>query len=214
MIPVLAYKMGVITERVKTENINRGALSPSLKYLMAIMLLMAFFIGHAQSIPLKTTKITKSISMMVPGQFHRLTDEDMATLYPPARRPLAVFQSNDRNIELSVNLTQVRWAAGDIHILQSFYKANIINLFSEVNFIQEDIVNLNGKEYAIFEYTGTFTDDGGTFQGSTTTAKYSFILAAVYNEQLLLFNFTSPLRLRAAWQGAAREIMNSIKVTN
>lgn len=178
---------------------------------LTLFLSLMCFLPQAQP-KLERVKVNKSISLKAPTSFIPLSEGELAGRFVTARTPIAMYTSDDLTMELGVNATSNRWPEGDLEIIQSFYKASIANLFTEVKFIQEDIREIDGRKFIAFEFVSKVSDDGNTFGGVGTISKYTFIQYTIVDERVLLFNFTCPSRKRQEWQPVAREIMASIKI--
>ncbi len=163
-------------------------------------------------VALERLKITKEISMKVPVDFINMTQAERVNKYVSSRAPIAMFTSSDRNVDLGINENSSAWPGDDLTILQSFFKANIANLFTEVKFIQEEIREIGDRKFIVFEFVSKITDEQTTFGGNTSISKYTYIQYTLRNEKVLLFNFTCPGRQRATWQEAAKEMMESIRI--
>ena len=159
--------------------------------------------------PLERKKVTDFISMKIPEDFIAMVEAERNRKYVSAKEPIALFTNADRTVDLGINETSSAWGAGDLEILKDFYKANILNLYTEVFFLQEEIVTIDNKPFIAFEFNSKVVDEGGL---GRPIAKYTYILYTLRNEKILLFNFSAPLRYRQAWQPVAREMMASIRI--
>lgn len=181
------------------------------KFLLLAVVFVVLSPVHAQP-QLERVKVTKEISMKIPVNFVPMSKAELYTKYVSSRPPIAMYTSPDRHIDLGVNENSSAWAGNDLEILKSFYKANIANLFTNVEFIQEDIREIGGRSFVVFEFVSKITDEESTFGGGGTISKYTYVQYTLEDDHVLLFNFTCPARMRAQWQGAAKEIMESVRV--
>lgn len=162
---------------------------------------------------LERVKITKEISIKVPTSFIPMSPGEVNSRYVSYRSPIAMFTSSDGLIDLGINKNSSQWEGNDITILKSFYKANIQNLFTEVKFLQDDIIKISEREFVVFEFLSKMSDEEKTFGGvSSPVSKYTYIMYTLYDNNVLLFNFTCNVRKRAEWQSAAKEIMESVRI--
>lgn len=166
---------------------------------------------YAQS-SLVRVKVTKDISMQIPVDFEPLSEAELYLKYVSARKPIAMYSSPDRQVDLGVNENSSTWVGNDLEILKSFYKANIANLFTDVEFIQEGIQEIGGRDFVVYEFESRVTDEESTFGRGSTVSKYSYLQYTLEDNRVLLFNFTCPARMRSSWQEVAREIMQSIRI--
>ncbi|MEP4533592.1 MAG: hypothetical protein ABJ004_10935 [Cyclobacteriaceae bacterium] len=164
---------------------------------------------------LQRLKVTKDISMKVPVSFNPMSRSEMVNKYVAYRQPIAMFTSADRQIDLGINKNSTQWTENDLTILKDFYKANIQNLFTEVKFIQEEVKTIGNREFVVFEFISKVTDEDKTFGGiSSPVSKYTYIMYTLYQDSVLLFNFSCDTRWRPQWQAAAREIMESVRINS
>lgn len=162
---------------------------------------------------LERLKVTKEISMLVPAQFLPMTQSDLVNKYVSYRMPIAMFTSADRRIDLGVNQNSSPWSSGDLNILKDFYKAGILNLFTEVTFIRDEIRDIGGRSFVVFEFVSRVSDEDQSFGGlSNPVSNYTYIMYTLHNQRVLLFNFTSPISYRSQWQEAAHQIMESVRI--
>ena len=163
-------------------------------------------------ITLERVKVTKEISMEIPTTFSPMSQSEVINRYVSARAPLALYSDPGREVDIGINENSSPWVGSDLTVVKDIYKANILNLFTEVNFIQEDIREIGGREFVVFEFVSKTTDEQSAIGDIQTISKYTYILYTIRNGKVLLFNFTSPARQRSYWQEAAAEIMESIRI--
>lgn len=163
-------------------------------------------------IELERIKVSNQISIKLPTTFVPMSPTDLASRYVSAKPPLAMYTSQDQQIDIGINVTRNTWQSDDLAILKDFYKANIMNLFTEVDMIQETTQEIGGRTFIVFEFVSKVVDEENAFGGSASISKYTYIQYTVYKENVLLFNFTSPTRLKNQWQKTAKEIMESVRI--
>jgi CRISPR/Cas system Type II protein with McrA/HNH and RuvC-like nuclease domain len=179
----------------------------------AIVLLLLFQQLLFAQINLERYKITNDISIKIPTSFISMTEREIISKYVSYRQPIGMFTSEDRQVDLGINKNSTPWAGNDLDILKDFYKANIQNLFTEVKFLKEEIREISGREYVLFEFISKVSDEDKTFGGlSGPVGKYTYIMYTLYEENVLLFNFTCDIQARAQWQSTAGEIMESVRI--
>ncbi|MBV6644414.1 MAG: hypothetical protein KI790_03140 [Cyclobacteriaceae bacterium] len=160
---------------------------------------------------LKQTKVTKEISMLLPSTFIAMTQQERIAKYVSSREPIAMYTNETRDIDLGINMNSSQWGQSDLDILQDFYKSSILNLYDEVNFLQEEIREVNGREFIVFEFTSKVVGSSLSFTNQATSG-YTYIQYTLWNNRVLLFNFSCPYRYRSTWQPAAKEMMESVKI--
>lgn len=161
---------------------------------------------------LERVKVNKYISMKVPQDFVPMSQQELISRYVSARAPIAMYTSQDQQTDLGINETSNNWQGGDLEIIQSFYKASIANLFTEVDFIQEEIQTIGDRGFIVFEFVSKVSDENSTFGNGTSVSKYTYIVYTLFQEKVVLFNFTCPARLRQQWAAPVKEMMNSIRI--
>lgn len=158
---------------------------------------------------LNREKVTDDISILIPSDFIEMVESERNRKYVSAKEPIALYTNTDRTVDLGINETSSLWSTGDLAILKDFYKANIQNLYTEVAFLQEEIITINDRQFIAFEFNSKVVDERGL---GKPIAKYTYILYTIKEERVLLFNFSAPLRYRQAWQPVAQDMMKSIRI--
>jgi hypothetical protein len=178
------------------------------KYLIALIL--PFLLAFAGP-KLKKITITKEVSLSIPEAFAVMPDDGIAREYPAARKPLGVFTSPDGQIDISVNQRPSTFPAGDVKMMQAFYKASIQRMFTEVKFIREENQKINGRDFLVFEFVSTVKDERKTAQ-LAPVRKYTIIQYTFLKDQMLIFSFNAPAQLQPQWQETAKAVMASAQV--
>lgn len=162
---------------------------------------------HAQPV-LSDTQISETVLMKVPQELKSQPPTIQRTTSPA----LAVYVSTDQQTDLSVNKSQLRWAAADASLLSQFYKANILNLYDQVEMISEGIRNQGDKEFIYFEFSGQIIEEDNAFMAAKKRFDYTYIQYVIENDGVLIFRFTSPGARKSYWQAAVHEIMESVSL--
>lgn len=181
-----------------------------MKHLVWIILLVSFS-ALAQE-KLVKTNITDNISMSLPEGFMAMTDDDMAEKYITHKKPMTAYTTYERDIEFSVNKSNTKWTVEDMHIMQSFYKSSISQLYDEVNFIKEGIYEVNGRKFVYFEFASKVAGDKNSISKKSAVSKYSYIQYTIINKKTILFNFSCPFWSKDKWQNTVGEMMQTIKI--
>lgn len=172
------------------------------------LLLSAF-----QPVKMVKTKISDGINMLLPEGFVPLTEADINVKYVSTKPPVAAYTNYDRNVDLGINIAYSRWNNEDIEIMKGFYKSNIMGLYDQVQFLKEDVEEINGRKFAVFEFLSTVEDEEGTTFNQQAISKYHRIQYAIVKSKTVLFNFNCPAMLKDKWAPIAREMMSSIKIS-
>ena len=160
---------------------------------------------------LKKTQISKEISVMLPRDFTPMPDDGIARRYPATTKPLAVYTSPNGQIDFSVTQKRSQFRAQDLNMLQEFYKANLLEKFTDVDFIREEIVDIKGEQYIVFEFVSKVADERGT-TNLAPVQKYSIIQYTIKGNQLMIFTMHAPFALKNDWQPTMRDVMSSIRI--
>ena len=182
----------------------------NMRYLAFLVIIMLAGATFGQS-KLKKTQISKEISVMLPRDFTPMPDDGIARRYPAATKPLAVYTSPNGQIDFSVTQKNSQFRAKDLNMLQEFYKANLLERFTDVDFIREEIIDIKGEQYIVFEFVSKVADERGT-SNLAPVQKYSIVQYTIKGNQLMIFTMHSPFALKNDWQPTMREVMSSIKI--
>lgn len=147
---------------------------------------------------------------MVPVEFISMGPQDIRNKFISYREPLAGFTSEDRSTDLVVNKSKTPWSNQDMDLLKDFYENNIRNLFDEVVFQTNQLQEINGRDYAVFEFTSTVKGDPNSLRNKAPVHDYRYVLYTVEDFEVYIFTFYCPARLKNYWQATAREIMSNI----
>lgn len=147
-------------------------------------------------------KITEGVTTMLPKDFYPMSDDDIASKYPSTKKPLSMFTSLDRVADFGLNVTKSKIPANDLNVLKSFYRSTIINMYESVEFLQEDVREVNGRNFIVLEFI-SYADK---------TRGYTFLQYALVNGYVYIFNFTCPAHLKDKWQEVAHGAMASLRI--
>lgn len=181
--------------------------------LFFLFLISVFLLSSFQPVKYAKTKVNDDITMSLPEGFILMSQEDLNSKYVSAKAPIAVYTDFSRAVDLGVNIAYSRWNNEDLEIMKSFYKSNIMGLYDEVQFITEEIKEINGKDFAIFEFVSSVSDEEGTTINQSAISKYVRIQYTIVKSKTVLFNFTCPARQKEKWAPIAKEILESVKIS-
>jgi len=125
---------------------------------------------------------------------------------------LAIYVSDDQQTDLTINKSALRWSAADAVLLSQFYKANILNLYDQVDMIQEGIREMDGRQVIYFEYAGKILEEPNAFMEAKKRFDYTYIQYVIQDDGVLIFRLSTPGMRQRYWQAAAREIMENVKI--
>ena len=183
-------------------------------YYRIIALIFIFFMGSSfNDVKLVKKKIADGITIMMPSNFYPMSPDDIAQRYPSVRKPIAAYTNDQRLVDFSVNLSASQWRSSDIEMAKSFMKASIHNMFDKVKVLQEDIREINGHRYIVFEIESRMNADNKTFSNAEPIRKYSYLQYLLINGKMIVFSFHAPVQLKDQWDSIVPEMMQSIKVS-
>ena len=185
--------------------------SSSARRLLSIMMLMGIaWHSSAQEVELAKVEVDKEITLLVPATFIPMTAQDIRNKFISYRTPKAGYTSQDRRVDMVVNINPTPWMDQDIELLREFYENNIRNLFDEVEFMQKEVKEINGRSYAVFEFVSTVAGDPNSFKNKTAVKDYTWVQYTIKDQQAYVFTFHCAAGLKDQWQSTAERIMSSI----
>lgn len=181
--------------------------------LLAIVLVTIFTFTGFQQLKFIKTKINDDITLSIPEGFHLLEKADIDRKYVAAKAPLAAFTDDmSGTVDIGVNVAFSQWNPEDLEIMRSFYKSNIMGLYDEVRFITEEVIEVDGEKYAVFEFVSVVKDEEGTSLDAGATSKYTRIHYGIVNRKTLLLNFSCPASVQSTWAPVAKNVLESVKI--
>jgi hypothetical protein len=133
--------------------------------------------------------------------------------YVSAKPAVAAYTDYSKEIDLGINIAYSRWNQEDLEIMKSFYKSNIMGLYNEVQFITENIQEINGRDFVVFEFVGSVIDTEGTSFVEGAINKFIRIQYTIVQGKTVLFNFSCPERVKEKWIPVVSQIMESVKIS-
>lgn len=189
-----------------------------MRYLAFLVIIFIAGAALAQT-KLKKFQISKEIEVQLPNDFNPLPDDGIAQEYPTSTKPLAVYSSPNGQVDFSVLQKGSQFRPQDLNMLREFYKASLLEMFTKVDFIREEVTKVNGQEFLVFEFVSSLADERQIGM-SAPVQKYSIVQytiiendsKTVRDNQLISFTFHVPFVMKSRWQETGREVMNSIKI--
>jgi hypothetical protein len=161
---------------------------------------------------LTPTKVTDYITVSFPGDFRPMTEQELNNKYVYTRRPMALYTDYGASVDFGINRGNNQWAQGDLSILKDFYKANISSLYDEVTFSKDAMETINGREFAVFEYTGVIKPEEDAITNDTPLRMYNYVQYTIVNNQTLVFTLSCPYNQMRKWKELAPQIMQSVAI--
>ena len=178
-----------------------------LHYLSACLVFFNF-----STEKLKKVNVTENIVMEMPENFRPMTDDEIVAKYFTTTKPVALFTDPTVSVDLGVNISSTKWSANDLEIMMSFQKSNIYSLYDNINVLSEGVKEINGRKAGYIEFESVINPDANSFSQKGGISKYTYIQYIIIGKTSLVFNFTSPIKMKNGWQSIAGEIMGSIEV--
>lgn len=182
----------------------------AMRYLLIIFLFIAA--GFVNGPKLVKTKISEGITVAIPETFTPMLPDDIVQRLPSVRAPLAAYTNPDRDIDFSINISATQWPDANIELASKFFRSGLQNLYDQVDFINEGIVEVNGKQYIFFEMESRMNGSKANETQRAPIIKYTYIQYLVEKNRTLVFAFNCPSRVKADWQETAIQVMKSVKV--
>ncbi len=173
-----------------------------------VLLLGSMLSLNAQTTKFKKVKPYEGIKMSIPQDFVEMSESDMAQRYVTSKKPTMVYTNSNMEVDMDVNLTKNFWNSSDFNLLKDFYKSSIYNSHKRVEFIKEEVVEINKRKYVWLEYKSAFAQRGGSLK-----KQFTVILFTIVQDRILVFSFRCPQRRMEQWQEISHTAMNSIKVS-
>ena len=160
------------------------------------------------------TDIYEGISVSMPKTFRPMSEALLREKYVAARRPLAAYTDPNQQVAFGLNVSNTRWQADDLAILKDFYRASLLELYDEVDFINESIEEVNGRPFAVFEFVSVVRpdEDETSFINQKPIRQYTYVQYAIHNRKTWVFDFSVPAQAQTEWQQVAGEIMASVRM--
>lgn len=170
------------------------------------------FASTADLPKMKKVKLTEGITVQMPEDFRPMTDDEIAQRYFTYRKPVAMFTDRRVIVDFGLNISTTTWKYEDLPILKGFYKASIMELFTKVNILKEEIETINGHKYAVFEFISEVRSEPNAMIKRAPKVNYTHLLYTVINEKVYIINFTCPSEVQREWRPIAQAIMKTIRV--
>jgi hypothetical protein len=187
-----------------------------------ILVLCAFTV----TMKLKKVKIG-NVSLEVPATFEKLDQQTSQGEYSGKSAPIGVYRSPRDKSAISIYHTADSVRAKtikyqkqkgatldfdrDLQMEYAFKKSSFSGKFKEINFIQDGVKNVNGKDFIYFEFDGTIeaTDRLGR---KSLTKVYNYMLYTYVKENIYSINFICKGDLKEEYQATIQQVMQTVKV--
>lgn len=192
-------------------------------YKIGLLLLLVSF---TMTMKLKKVKVG-NVALQVPEAFQELDEQTKAGEYSGKNAPIAVYQSPRDKSAIAIYHTadsiraktiQYQKEKGanlnfkrDLQMEYAFKKSSFSGKFKEINFIQDGITNINGKEFIFFEFEGVI--EGTSKSGKPIETKlYNYMLYTYLKENIYSVSFICGGQLKSDYQESIRKVMKTVKI--
>lgn len=176
--------------------------------ILSFLTYLLLFINPNQE--LIKIEVAEDIFMSVPSDFRPMTDDEIVSKYYSNKKPFVLLTNRDVTIDLGINKSSTKWDAKDINMMVEFQKASIFSLYDKVEILSEGSKTINDKEFVYLEFESIIDADTESIKSQIPIAKYTYLQYVIIKGQTYVFNFTSPIRLKAQWQDSVVKIMESV----
>lgn len=179
--------------------------------IIGLLVVATGFIGADD---LVRTEVYEGIRVGLPKSFRPMSEALLQEKYVAARRPLAAYTDPNQQVTFGLNVSNTRWQAGDLAILKDFYRASLLELYDEVNFLHESVEEINGQSFAAFEFISIVRPEENetTFINQKPIRQYTYVQYTIYNGKTWVFDFSVPAQAQATWQETAQKMMASVRM--
>ena len=160
------------------------------------------------------TDIYEGISVDLPKSFRPMTEVQLQENYLETRLPLAAYTDPNQQVAFGLNQSSTRWQPGDLPMLKDFYRASLLEFYDEVKFVTEAMREVNGREFAVFEFVSTVrpAEDETSFTNQKPIRRYTYVQYTVHQQKTWVFDFSVPARDQSIWQPVAQHLMESVRM--
>ena len=180
--------------------------------VVIVLGVLAVLLWSFQAPELIKIKVNDHLSVKVPESFTLVGEQELIEKYRSSRKPVALFTIPDGQVDFSINLSANQWQHFDLPLAKDFYKASLGALYSDLKIIKEDIVEINGRQVAIFEYIGTVEGEDSPIRQNSAVSKYTYLVYAMVNGKIVVSTFTAPANQQQRWASIAEAVMNSLSI--
>lgn len=171
---------------------------------IGLIFLMVFLV---QEPVLKKQKLTDYLSMEVSTELQQMTQQELSAKFLGARIPDVAMTDDQSAVEFTITASPTFWQDGDVGLLKEFYDSSIPPLFQEIDFSQKELVELNGKEFAAYQFDGKPDVEGNR----SAEQRFTYLLYTIHKNGLVTISFSCPPYLKNKWQPIAQKMLETTK---
>ncbi len=168
-----------------------------------------------------------NVAMQVPATFEELDELTRHGEYSGKNAPIAVYRSprdksaiaiyhtadsiRVKTIKYQKHLGRDARFDRDLQLEYAFKKASFSGKFQEINFIQDGVKTINGKEFIYFEFDGVIEAVDRLGRKSLTKV-YNYMLYTYVKENIYSISFICSDKLKGDYQETIGKVMETVKV--
>jgi hypothetical protein len=160
----------------------------------------------------KVQDALNTFTFEIPDSFFLMSEADKSSKVESYRKSIVSYTSMDRQTDFGINRAFSRFRYEDLELVRQFYRASLLNLYTNANFIQDEILEINGRKYAVFELDTSVSDEDRVFGEGRTIKKYVYVMYTVVDNNTIVVNFQAPLFQKATYRKIADSIMKSLQI--
>lgn len=174
-----------------------------IKSIGLIFLAVLFF----QEPVLKKQKLTDYLSMEVSTELRKMTQQELSAKFLGARVPDVAMTNDQSGVEFTVTASPTFWQEDDVALLKEFYDSSIPNLFQKIDFSQKELVTINEKQFAAYQFDGKPDAESNR----SAEERYTYLLYTIHKNGLVVISFSCPPYLKSKWEPIAQKMFESSK---
>ena len=187
--------------------------------MKGVLILTLYYLGSLLTGDVHTTEdkfvrveVSEEISVSLPESFQPMTEDLMQRKFLSARPPLAAYTSANQLADFTVGASNTRWQTTDLPILKDFYRSRLLELYDEVDFIDEGVRSVADVQVAYFEFTSVVKRDEDALTPKPPVHRYTYAQYTIHQDKALVFTFSCPRQRQSQWQSIAQKVMESVKL--
>ncbi|EMR02820.1 hypothetical protein [Cesiribacter andamanensis] len=184
------------------------------KLPLYILALLPLLLAFSQVPKLVKTKVHDAITVSLPADFTAVGEQELSAKYVSYRKPLALYTNPSKQADFSVNLSVTQWQHFDLPLVKDFYKASLSTLYSDIQWVKDEIQEIRGTNFALFEYVGTVadTEQENTIKQTKPMQVYTYVAYGLVEGKVVVFTFTAPASQQQQWAPVAQAMVESIRL--
>jgi hypothetical protein len=164
---------------------------------------------------LQKVKVSDAVTVSIPAGFEPLTEAELNGSYFTYRLPLAVYRERNSQTDYGINEMPTQWAGDDLDILRKFFRATLLNTFTEVQMIRDEIRPAGKHQAVLFTFKGIIRpredENEGVIALKPLTRYYAFQYL-IYKGKVYIFQFNCPEAFRPQWEETAEAMLVSVRL--